>query len=183
MVMQQDSSDETGVAVRGGANKGAARRARSRKANAALALKVEGATYEQIAETLGFPTARAALVAVERALEDHLAHDLDRDKLRTLAGQRLDALLRSVWPKATNEDAPEHLAAAGRAREIVQDFRRLHGLDAPTEVTVTTPTTGEIEAWVAEVMSVRVPPVQEMDILALDSSEFSEVADDAVPAG
>jgi hypothetical protein len=139
-------------------------RARERKANAAVELRLAGATWDQIALTVGYPTAREALVAVERALEKHLGEQ-DREKLRDLAGFRLERLLRSVWGKAIDPDHPEHLTAATKAREIIDRHARLYGLDAPTEVVVHSPTQQEIERWVSQVVSHSLPEVEEYDII------------------
>lgn len=174
-MMQQDSSDPTGVS--GPARKHndpgniPLKRARERKANAAVQLRLSGATWEQIAEALGYPTARQALVATEKALEKQLTTDPDRAKLRQLAGMRLERLLQSVWGKAVNPENPDHLLAATKAREIIAQHAKLYGLDAPTEVVVHSPTRSEIEDWVARVVAVSVPEVEEYDIF---EGEFTE---------
>lgn len=167
MVIAQDSRDPTGIvgSKKAGEAGNEMTRARNRKANAAINLKLAGATWGEIAEVLGFPTARAALVATERALEKELRSQGDRDAMRRLAGQRLERLLRGVWGKATDEDHPEQLIAATKAREIIGQHSKLFGLDAPAEVIIHSPTTREIEDWVLRVVSVQTPPVDEFDIL------------------
>lgn len=160
----QDSSDPTGVRHVGALNPGAPARARNRKANAAVSMRLAGATWNEIASALGYPTPRQALVATEKALERNLLEE-DRNSLRRLAGARLDRLLMSVWPKAINGDHPEHLYAVTKARELIDRHAKLFGLDAPTEIVVHNPTQTELESWVASVVSLGVPPVQEFDIL------------------
>jgi hypothetical protein len=169
MAIAQDSSDPTGV-VTDGANDKSALRARERKANAAIQLRVQGADWDTIAEVIGYPTGRAALVATERALEKEMNAE-SKDALRQLAAKRLDRLLRSVYPKAINPESPEHLPAIGRARELIADFRKLHGLDAPTEIAVHSPATSEIEDWVAGMVSVTKPRLEEDDIFDIDILE------------
>lgn len=160
----QDSADPTGVAiVEGKASKEIAR-ARERKAFAALELKIDGADWSVIAEALGYPTARAALVATETALERKLSIR-DKAKLRDLAANRLESLLKSVAPKAKDQASPEHLAAAGKYREIVADFRKLYGLDAPAEILVSTPTQREIDDLVGLHVAQQLPDVEEYDIV------------------
>lgn len=159
----QDSSDPTGVRSNLPAH-GAASRARNRKANAAVALKLSGATWGEIAEALGYPTARQALVATEKALERQL-RDTDREAMRRVAGARLDRLLLGIWPKAIDGAHPEHLVAVGKAREVIDRHAKLFGLDAPTEFVVHNPTQSELEAWVTQVAQFRVPAVEEYDIL------------------
>lgn len=158
-MQQQDSSEPTGVAQvtpHPNGQSQATHLSRNRKANAAVQMKLAGATWSDIAETLGYPTPRAALVATEKAMERALREDTEsREKMRKVAGARLDRLLRGVWPKAVDPDHPEHLVAADKARSIIDRHIKLYGLDAPTEVVVHTPTTTELERWVAKVVSLR----------------------------
>lgn len=166
--MQQDSTDPTGIAApaRGHTTPGTnAGRARMRKANAALQMRYAGATWNEIAQALGYPTPRTAMVATEKALERELANADDREKLRRLAGARLERLIRAVWPKAINPDDPDQLIAVGKAREVIADHRKLFGLDAPTEVIVHNPSQAELEAWVAKVVAYQIPEVVEYDII------------------
>jgi hypothetical protein len=164
MMQAQDSTDPTGVAIVEGKASKELLRARERKAFAALELKLDGADWSKIAETLGYPTARAALVATEHALERKLSIT-DKAKLRELAATRLEGLLRSVAPKAKDATNAEHLAAVGRSREIIADFRRLYGLDAPQEILVSTPTQREIDELVGVHVSASLPDVEEFDIV------------------
>ena len=168
-IQEQDSSDPTGVkgATSGGhgANGNSVSRARQRKANAAIQLRLAGATWEEIALSLGYPTARQALISTEKALERQLRDVGSREKMRSLADARLQRLLRSVWPKAIDPDHPDHLIAITKAREVVADQRKLFGLDAPTEVVVHSPTQNELEQWVARVVTTLGPQVEEFDIL------------------
>lgn len=140
-------------------------RARQRKADAAVALKMAGASWTEIAHTLGYPTPRQAMVATEKALARQLVAEESRDKMRQLAGARLERLLRSVWPKAIDPEHPEQLQAMTKAREIIADHRKLFGLDAPTEYVVHSPTQNEIERWVTTILSAQAPPVDEYDII------------------
>lgn len=176
----QDSTHETGVAVVEGTRGGKeVTRARDRKAKSALALSLQGANWRTIARQCGYPTERAAKVAVELMLERRL-DAMDRQHLRLLVSGRLDALLKPLWKKATDEESPEHLAAVGRAREIIADTRKLWGLDAPQEITIHSPTQEQIDEWVARVMTGTLPEVEEADIVEAD---IVEDEDDALPAG
>lgn len=182
-VIAQDSTDPTGIRAPARTKdepSGTAGRARNRKGNAALALAAGGMGWDDIATSLGYPTARTARVAVERALERQLATDEDRAKMRKMAAVRLDRLLRSAWPKAINPEHPEHLAALGKCRDLIGDHRKMFGYDAPTEVTVHTPDAAEIEAFVARLVTPM--PVVEYDIIS-GQIESSRIEDpDAVPA-
>lgn len=170
----QDSTHPTGVAEvsRGGVS---VTRARERKASAALELKIKGHSWEQIAEELGYPTGRQALVAVERALEKQLNVE-DKSKLRKLVGMRMETLLQSVWEKANDPEHHEHLAANGAAAARLDRLIKLYGLDAPTEMVVHTPTQSQLDAWVARVVSVQAGDVEEDDIVEGDWEDGDPLA-------
>lgn len=171
MVMAQDSSHPTGVAkvdnVHGSKE---LVRARDRKANASLDMALHGANWDQIAEVMGYPTPRAAKVAVELALEKNLS-TVDKQKMRLLIQGRYNAMVASVAGKALDEEHPEHLAALGRYREITADVRRMWGLDAPQEVLITNPTEREINEWVGLTVSQSMPDVEEDDIVDVELVE------------
>ena len=59
-----------------------------------------------------------ALRQVERELASHLSHD-GVETQRAEATLRLEALLTSVWPKASNDADPEHLPAVRMALGLV----------------------------------------------------------------
>jgi hypothetical protein len=173
--MSQDSSDPTGVSTDGTGRPSALVRARERKAASALQMRLAEATWEEICEVVGYPTPRLARVAVERALEAELRGDEDsKEKMRKIAGMKLDRLLRSVWVKAVDPNNPEHLQAVAKARELIDRHAKLYGLDAPTEVVVHSPTANELEQWVAAVVGVG-PKVEEFDIF---EGEVIETATD-----
>lgn len=165
-MIEQNSSDPEGVSGDPASHK-ALRLARHRKAKSALALKLAGATWGEIAHALGYPTERTALLAVEKALNAEL-DDTDRDTMRRFAGMRLERLLRAAWSKAIDEDNPEQMIALSKAREVIADHRRLFGLDAPTEVIVHQPTRAELEEWVARMASASGPRVIEEEIIDVD---------------
>lgn len=180
-MMEQDSSEPTGIRGKPGGHEtpgNSVNRARNRKANAAVQLRLAGASWAEIAASLGYPTPRAALVATEKALERQLltTTEEDRKKMRALANARLERLLRSCWAQAVDPEHPEHLTALTKARDLIADHRKLYGLDAPTEVIVHAPTQTELEAWVARVVTQGGPMVEELDFLD------GEVIEDEPPA-
>jgi len=182
MVQQQDSTDPTGVSspTKQWKDPGnAAGRARNRKANAALQMRYAGATWTEIAQGLGYPTPRTAMVATEKALERELANADDREKMRRLAGARLERLIRAAWPKAIDPENPDQAVFISKAREVIADHRKLFGLDSPVEVVVHNPSQAELEAWVAKVVAFQMPEVVEYDIIAGEI----EGPDDAIQAG
>lgn len=138
--------------------------AKQRKADAALQLKTAGASWSEIAETLGYPTPRQAMLAVERSLVRQLSEDDDKTKMRAIASARLERLLRGIWHKAIDPNCPDQMTAVSRARELTSDWVKLFGLAAPTEVVVSTPTQVELEDWVLRMTATMVPDEAEGDI-------------------
>lgn len=180
MAIRQDPTHPTGVRDDAKAgDSGEVIRARDRKANAAIQLRIAGASWGEIAESLGFPTARAALVATERALEKELKTEESQAQMRSIAGKRLERLLRGVWTKAINPEHPEHLIAVDKARQLVDRHAKLYGLDAPTQFVVNNPAQDELEKWVATVIEGKRPALEEADIFDAEVIEDSE-DDDAV---
>lgn len=171
--MQQDSSHPTGVT--GDPRSKELAKARDRKANAALTMKLGGADWDEIATALGFPTERAALVAVETTLGKRLS-EMDRNHLRALAAGRLESLIRSAWRKAHTESDPEHLNAIKSVRETVDRIAKLWGLDAPQEILVTSPTQEHLDAWVGRVVSANLPQVTEADIIEAEVLSDTEAS-------
>jgi hypothetical protein len=118
------------------------------RAEAAVALKIAGATYTDIAKTLDYSSASIARQAVERSLAATAGTE-DRAKMRLLESKRLERLLRSVWKRATDPADAEHLSYVRAALALIDRHSRLHGLDAPQQMVVYSPAQSEIEAWVA----------------------------------
>lgn len=122
----------------------------ARTGAAALALRLAGAGYDEVADALGLVNARTARDHAETALEARAWDDVEgRQKLRAENSARIERLLRGVWTKATTADHPEHLAAVKVAVSLIDRHIRLHGLDAPAEIIVHNPTATEIDRWVA----------------------------------
>lgn len=141
-----------------------------RQGAAALALRLAGAGFDEVAMALGMDTAGDARVAAEKALEARAwQNEAGRERLRDEATARLERLLRGVWPKATTPDHPEHVIAVRVAKELIDRLIRLHGLDAPAEIVVHTPTAAEIDTWVRAV-------VQNEPLAAIEANVTGEVA-------
>lgn len=113
-----------------------ARKTPRTRAEAGAALLVQGASFKDVAEMLGYSTPSSAKQAVEKVL----AHSLtvpEREAMRSVVHQRYERLLKSVMPRATNPRDTQHLAYNARANAIIDRMSKLHGLDAPTQVQVT----------------------------------------------
>ena len=103
MATRQDSSDPTGVAdtpigASTADNDATAQRDAQGRRRAEPALS--GATWGEIAEALGYPTPRQALLATEKALVRQLTRRRPGEDAGMVAGARLERLLRGVWTKA-----------------------------------------------------------------------------------
>lgn len=143
-----------------------------RSGQAALALRLAGASFAEVAETLGLADAAEARTLIERELAERPDDDEARRKARAEEAARIERLMRSVWAKATDPQNPEHLPAARVALAMVDRHARLLGLDMPTEVVVYTPTTAEIDAWVSRMLESQqtvVGEVEEPDVFAIEA--------------
>lgn len=133
------------------------------KAQAALTLKLYGASYTDIAKTIGYSSAYRARMAVERVLANAADSPEDRDKMRVLANKRIERLLASVMGKATNPNDPQHLAYNARALALIDRGIKLHGVDAPTQIQFSA-TDQDIAAYVQELM-----PLARQDMEAIEA--------------
>ncbi len=96
----------------------------------ATALRAAGASYQEIADTLGI-SRHWARELVLRALD--AARVEGAEQMRAMEGARLDRLQRAYWPQALNGD--RHAAAL--ILRISQRRAELFGLDAPAKVEAT----------------------------------------------
>lgn len=92
----------------------------------AMTLRKAGATYQEIADKLGFKHPAAAQKAVERELKATVVEAVD--DLRLIEGERLDRLLRAVWGPAVQGG----LQAVDRVLKIMERRAKLFGIDSPT---------------------------------------------------
>lgn len=69
----------------------------------ALALHSAGATYQQIADVVGFATSSGAHACVREALKAHRPDSMEEEWESQLA--RSDAMLQGLWPAARKGDA------------------------------------------------------------------------------
>lgn len=96
----------------------------------ALELRKAGATYDRIAQQLGFANRGGAYRAVETALREITAEPAQ--DVRQLELERLDALLLGLWPQARKGNQ----GAVDRVLRIMERRAKLLGLDAPTKAEV-----------------------------------------------
>lgn len=106
------------------------------RSQSALALKLSGASYTDIAKVMGYSSAYHARQAVERVLAASADSPEDRDKMRVLVDRRLNRLLQSVMSKAVDPKDAQHLAYNARALAIIDRTAKLWGVDAPVQVSI-----------------------------------------------
>lgn len=141
------------------------------RTEAAIALRIAGAPYSEIAEVLGYADVAAARLAVERGLASTVTEE-DRKEMRTIANRRLERLLRAVMPKVVSPGGEEVLSGARTALAIVDRHIRLNGLDAPATVAVYSPTDSEIQEFIASHAQRMISGLpQEVDIIDADVVE------------
>lgn len=135
------------MAGRGESKTSPRRIAAKERAKRALELRQAGATYEEIAEALGYEDRSGPYRAVKNALEE-----LPREaavELRRLEAMRLDRLQRAIWVRALGSGGdvpvPPDLRAVDRVLEIQKRRANLFGLDAPKRTEVTGAEGGPIE--------------------------------------
>lgn len=97
----------------------------------ATSLKLAGASYASIAQTLGYNDASAARKAVMRGMDSALQENAA--ELRKLHYGRLEHMLMLLWPDVNQRD----LASMGTALGVMDRMERLYGLAAPDKLDVT----------------------------------------------
>lgn len=100
------------------------------KERQALELRKAGASFDQIAERLGYSDRSGAHRAVSRALQSVLKEPAE--ELRALEAERLDRLLLAFWNDALDGD----VKAADRVLRIMDQRAKLQGLNMPTKIDV-----------------------------------------------
>lgn len=127
-----------------------------RQGVAALALRLAGASYAEIAEALTMASSTIAREAVESSLAAQTIDNPDVALLREEEGARLLRLLRGVWAKATDPEHPDQLTAVRIATTLVDRRIRLFGLDMPQKVEIYSPAEEEINNWIGDITHERV---------------------------
>lgn len=139
---------------------------------AALQLRIDGASYSDIAKVLEFKDAAEARRSIETALSVEARAVDDVDKMRWMEARRLERLLSSLMTRATNPHDRDHLAYARTALAVVDRHIKLYGLDMPAKVNVTySPATDQLEEWVSRMTELAHGPIIEADIVDAEIDE------------
>lgn len=126
------------------ANRDIAKADFAEKQRRALELRKAGASYEQIAEAVGYSDRAGAHKAVAAAIKN-ITREPARDVL-TLELERLDTMLVGLWPEARRGNAK----AIDRVIRIMDRRASYLGLDAETSIAVTNTA---LESWQAELLN------------------------------
>ncbi|GAA3267772.1 hypothetical protein [Streptomyces lavendulae] len=101
----------------------------------AIRMKINGSTYTEIADELGYSSRGSACSDVRRALEKHVIEEgLAVEAWRELELARLDILQKAIWPEAM-EGSPR---AIETALKILDRRAKLLGLDSAIKLEVLT---------------------------------------------
>jgi len=99
----------------------------------ALTLRIKGLSFEDIGAKLGIARSTAHGYVIE-ALEQRAAENAEKAaELRELESERMDAAIKSIYPKVEKGD----LAAIDRLVRLADRRARFYGLDAPKRHHVT----------------------------------------------
>jgi hypothetical protein len=144
------------------------------RAKAVVRLHLAGASWEEIAESLGYASARRVRDVYERALAETVDPTQDLPELRRLAHQRYERLLSAVWKRANDPKDRDHLAYSARALSLIEAETKLLGFGAPQQISVTrTPDFEEFMAWVQEATTrIKGAPIAvEAEILQIEGAD------------
>lgn len=136
---------------------------------AAIQMKLSGADFEEIADTLEYANAKAASKDVWRAMKAAQKLEAARvTELRQVQFSRLERMHAETWPLVTNTvhcedceagriDPASKLKAIETTLKIGAEMRKLLGLDQPTVTQITGPGGGRLE--------LEVPQLNELEAL------------------
>ena len=145
------------------------------KERKALELRRAGATYDEIAQALGYATAQGAYLAYNRAIKRTLVES-GSEEARQSELDRCDRLQRAYWSKAMAGD----IQAGNIILKVMDRRARYLGLDAPTkqQVEVTTFEGGtELDREVARLAQLLADSTSSGRKSSLDTSTSKTVTD------
>lgn len=147
-------------------------------ARAAVALKLSGASYPEIADTLHYTSPTSARLAVEGLLAAAYDENTDYKSLRNVASARLEKLMKGLAGKAFNPKDPDHLAYARQFLSVVDRHIKLHGIDAPQVISMINPSAEEFERVVGTLaQKALADQPQEADIGVLEQIDDADIVD------
>lgn len=118
-------------------------RRRIRRSDAGIQLMLTGWSWQTIADRLGYASPAYAEKEILEAIAATTT-TLDKEQGRRVLNLRYGELYRSVVDKAMDPDSPEQLPAHRAAMSVLERISKLNGWDAPSEVSITSPSQGEL---------------------------------------
>lgn len=113
----------------------------------AVELRLDGMSYEAIADRLGWRSHSSAHAAVQDGLQDAIREPAE--SLIRLELLRLDELHRACWGKAMAGD----LRAVDRVLRVMERRARLLGLDKPAAVAVDVSHVDDLDAQISALVA------------------------------
>ena len=152
------------------------------KTRRAMALKLSGASYAAIADTLGYSDASGARKAVMRGMKN--SQQESASEMRKIHFARLEHLLALLWPDVAAKDLP----SMDRALSVMDRMEKLMGLNAASQLDITTGgretvivADGDKDAYLAALQEAgatfaagSLPPGDELDTYEGDDDEVLE---------
>ena len=152
------------------------------KTRRAMALKLSGASYAAIADTLGYSDASGARKAVMRGMKN--SEQESATELRKIHYSRLEHMLMLLWPDVGAKDLP----SMDRALSVMDRMEKLMGLNAAAQLDITTGgretvivADGDKDAYLAALQEAgatfaagSLPPGDELDTYEGDDDEVLE---------
>lgn len=148
---------------------------RTTQSAAALQLRIDGASWSDIATILEYDTPSKARQAVEDALAKEARSPEKVDHIRLVNSKRLERIYRSLAVRATNPADPDHLQYVRAAVIVIDRHSRLWGADSPQQMNVTvSPSASEIEKWVAKMSNQVHGEISEAEIIDAEVVESGD---------
>jgi hypothetical protein len=116
------------------ADKKAVAKSSRKRLKSALALKMAGASFDEIAEALDYDTPAAAKEAYLTALASTLPEADDFQRQRDLQRARFEKLVSAHWTQALDRNNPDQVFHSKRVSDLLGQLGKLDGLDAPMRV-------------------------------------------------
>lgn len=117
------------------------------RAEAALQMKLAGAPYDRIAETLDFVSPTEARKAVERCLARAADEFGDKDRLRSVLNKRMERLSQVCYLRSLDKSSPDQIAWMRTFLAYADRISKMNGLEATATTVVITPDYEEIVQW------------------------------------
>ena len=144
------------------------------KGKAAAVMAVSGADFDEIAGVLGFPSARHAELATQRALADSL-DSWDKADLKRLFTGRFETLFRGALRRSQTKGYFAREAAASTALKALEAQIKFLGMAAPSEHILHAPAASEIRVLVQQVTQKAIEQMPE-EVDVLDAEVISDEA-------